>query len=720
MLASGYKNCFWNASGELACLDSQFYGYLGQNNNYPNWQLYTGVKGPGLEAYNPRGYHTAYDTAHTGSTTLDHYYQPHANYNYGSGLHGSRGSCTSCSPFTRNYSQSPQQQTGGVAPYLTNHGTSNNNTSSISSITSGPDCISCSKLQASPNPNLGQQYHHQYCDTQDAAGTDYQDPSGYDRRYCGNSLDHYPRHVFERPNSHAFGGSGWGDSQIMSQAMAPPSEGFGGGSSCLGVDPFGFQPRPEHRNSHPRNDFRPRQAYSYHATNPEYTASDVANYGSQHGGRSAPAGALGEREWRTSRHQPMAPTYIPDYFEKIDGNGNDGNCADCASPDPRYLTGDQNMTAKEHYNMLLGHYDTDPQFVQFHQDRAQYGNAYQQSMTDRQGYPVQSLYGQGYQFQFPDQNQQILASSQNGGAFANYDTAFSNNSILGNQSGGAPSYAMLLMQERPFLNPNPYAAAGSLLGNGNLANNLYSNLYSNPYGNPYSANQPIYIPSQIGTDGYGCQQQLVPYGEGHGRGGRGHRAMRGGGGHTQGINSGYGYGYDQGGYSYGYTYYDCPGGHLLRACDKNFRDKVMKIVKEIGRPQGVSGKNGIKVVWKGERLNKKYRNTFHRVYLIRGAKYPVVTIIRTTIPPEDISKLRFISDKFGVEGDSLILHGPTVKSNLAKMALACMAMRRKITFCSIYDNQLGQKWVWALNPKSPMYKAGTKREYLRVLKESNH
>jgi len=328
----------------------------------------------------------------------------------------------------------------------------------------------------------------------------------------------------------------------------------------------------------------------------------------------------------------MVPTYIPDYYEK----------ESIGSP----LTGEQNMTSHQHYNDLLGQYRNDQQFMQFQQNQMQYGTAYDQSMVDRQSYPMQ-------------------------------------------QQGGAPSYASLLMNERPFLNPNPYVGQHSLLGNGNL-----------------NLDQPIYIPSQNGTDGYGGQiagQQLAPSYNNNGQ-------MQT---YPQYAHS------DRSNVSN--PYWDCPGGHLLRTCDSNFRNKVMRIIKEIGAPQGVSGKKGVRVVWQGARLNKKYRGCFHKIYLIRGARYPVVTMLRIKVPQEDISKLRFICDRLRVDSDNglLILQGPTLKSNLAKMALACMAIQRKITYCKIYDYKLGEKWVWALNPKSPLYKPSAKTEYLRVLRRTS-
>jgi hypothetical protein len=167
-----------------------------------------------------------------------------------------------------------------------------------------------------------------------------------------------------------------------------------------------------------------------------------------------------------------------------------------------------------------------------------------------------------------------------------------------------------------------------------------------------------------------------------------------------------------------------PGQELLSETNVSFKERLLKMLGEIGQPISITrSKNGIRAIWHGDSLKAPYTNTFHRVYLNCNDAYPVMTVARIKNIDENLaSKLSFICDRFKVvsihnkvkdnkkktkkNNDKdclLILRGPSFKSNLAKTALALSAIKGKVSFCKICDDELSKKWVWALNPSSQRF-----------------
>ncbi|MEX0596098.1 MAG: hypothetical protein WD512_06310, partial [Candidatus Paceibacterota bacterium] len=161
----------------------------------------------------------------------------------------------------------------------------------------------------------------------------------------------------------------------------------------------------------------------------------------------------------------------------------------------------------------------------------------------------------------------------------------------------------------------------------------------------------------------------------------------------------------------------------------SFKERLLKKLGEIGQPISITrSKNGIRAIWHGDSLKAPYTNTFHRIYLNCNDAYPVMTVARIKNIDENLaSKLLFICDRFKVvpiesrenvknknqnkkklqktndKDCLLILRGPSFKSNLAKTALALSAIKGKVSFCKICDDELSKKWVWALNPSSQRF-----------------
>src|SRR5579871_987852 len=322
MIASEYKNCFWNASGDLSCPSP---GYVGPRaSDYPNWKLYNNIVG--VEPFNNKGYQTDYELAHIGTKTLDHYYKPttqsgganrYTQYKYPQ------------PQVKRNWNEIQQQR------WLAN-----------------------------------QQIH---CEQQFGGNRDY------DAR------------IFARPNTHGFGGSGWGDAQIMQEGGNIPDNMSYGSYNSYNTNNINnancyndFSPishiESNYKNKKPRMQQTKLTSYSYSISNPEMESAY------------------------------QIPTYVSDYYKK------------CDQPNPA------EMTARQQYDNMLLRYN-DPAY------------------STQLGYPVMPetpLMGapNSYENQFQITNNSSIC----------YD--------IYNKKGEpiiqAPSYATILMNERPYLNPNPY------------------------------------------------------------------------------------------------------------------------------------------------------------------------------------------------------------------------------------------------------------------------
>jgi hypothetical protein len=607
MIASEYKNCFWNASGDLSCPGP---GYSGPNvSDYPNWKLFNNVNT--VAPYNNKGYF--YD------------YEPIPQQRQRGG--GNR------------YTQYKYQQ---------------------------PQVVS----QNRPRGHYVAQGRENgvHCQQQFGGHNDI-------------AYEYYDK-IFARPNTHGLGGNGWGDAQIMGE-----SEQYNSGHNeqnydmrpqpviqeprdiCSGHIPLvqeplargsrpvphsesqGFSQMTVERSDEAEYNLQAESEapnWSHVGQGKDSPVSHLASY-SNHGytkpvwrqkkltsmygnqdfvppiiTQRAKGSYLDNRAYAYSAYNPESNYDTPNYLAK--------RYEQCGEPDPA------NLNAQQQYANILMRYD-DPGHSQFGQNIAGKTN-----------------FADNWQNQFEVTNSPTVC----------YDVY----NKKGDLQIQAPSYATILMNERPFLNPNPYALE--------VPNNSNAGAMV-PYGTM----------GQQG--GYYQQQYLQPHPQQQQQ-------------HQQRLKF--------------------PGQDLLPLTDSSFKERFWKMVGEIGVPANINkGKNGIRAIWQGDRLKEPYKNTFHRVYLNNNDPYPVMTVVRVNpCPDEDlVSKLSFVCDRFkvvplnvdksyrlgkGQKGCLLILRGPSFKSNLAKTALALSALRGQVTFCDICDNDLSRKWVWALNPASHKYYDG--------------
>jgi hypothetical protein len=498
MLAFEYQNCFWNAAGDITCPTPVKYGHVAKR------------KGdyPDWKLYKK-----------TNLTSV----QAYDSKGYQTDYNAAHVGATTLD----HYYQSQRQQ----------------------------GCSSCVAPTQSRRRGQGEQqpYQNQY------------QPYQYQNQQYGKMQQQQvgaQSGGFARPNTHSYGGSGWGDAQIMAA-----------------------------------ND-----SYAVHAPNyaapTNYAVPYQTNYNNNNNNNNYNS-SIGRKSYQHYASNPYS--------------------AACNEPDPA------DLNARQQYEYLLNNYN-EPYTA----------NAMQQPISQM----MQMV-----------QQQQMLPFQEQQGQM--------------DQTSGMDSYQMVLMQERPYLNPNPYGTT------------MYIPAYAN------SNELQTYQPYQQQT------QQLMAGGQ------------RGGGG--KGSSN---------------PIYNIKGAKYLEETDVPFKMRLMKMVGELGYPQEIVNKKTIKVIWHGDKLKAPYKNVFYRVYLNYGDSYPVMTVMKKEVPESDLEKLSFICDRFKTipEANLLVLRGQSVKSNLAKMALATSAIKRKISYCKICDDNLAQKWVWATNPKSSRYNPKIIANYCKLCK----